>query len=61
MDINQIVRNTTFIKICNIIQTTKNWKHNKRYVKLEIVFFNSQKSCIVERVSQCKGVTLEVN
>ena len=30
------------------------------YVKWEIVFFNLQKLCIVERISRRKGVTLEV-
>ena len=60
MDINQVVQNTTIGKIQDIIPTTKNWECNERYMKWEIVLFNLQKSCIVERFSQCKGVTLKV-
>ena len=60
LDINQVVRNTIFRKIRDIIPNTKKWKRNKKYLKLEIVFFNLPKSCIVERFPQCKGVTLEV-
>ena len=61
VDINEVVRNTTFRKIRDIISTKKNWKRNERYVKWETVFFNLQKSCIVVRVSRCKGVMLKVN
>ena len=60
VDINQVVRNTIFRKILDIIQTSKNWKRNERYVKWEIIFFNLQKSYIFERVSRCKGFMLEV-
>ena len=60
VDISQVVRNSTFRKIRNIILTTKNWKRNERFVKWETEVFNLQKSCIVERFSRCKGVTLEV-
>ena len=60
MDINQVVQNTTIRKIQDITPTTKNWKCNERYVKWKIVLFNLQKPYIVERFSQCKGVTLDV-
>ena len=48
------------IQHSDIILTTKNWKRHERYVKWEYVFFNLQISCIFEKFSQCKGVTLEV-
>ena len=47
--------------IWDIILTTKNWKQNEKYMEWEILFFNLQKSCSIERFSQWKGVTLEVN
>ena len=52
LDFKQVVHNTTIRKIRDVILNTNSWKRNAKYVKSEIVIFNLQKSCTVERVSE---------